>query len=134
MLHNPETETKNEVHEGRWGYYPCSHEEFLELKKAHKLVLRGYRDTTQWIRWIRKDPHNRKGPEPLRLALPHLENRSTAYIKWYWAKLYSEVLEVYRNSRYPVASPEEVRHMELSDEAKEVIKKLKAFYADKDTA
>lgn len=130
MLKTPEPE----VHQGRWGYYPCSYEEFLEFKEAHKLVLRGYRDTMRWVRWARKDPHNRKGPEPTRLSLPNLEGRSFEYTKWYWAKLYSEVLAVYRNARYPSATPEDVTQMEMSAETKDIVKKLKAFYAKKDTA
>jgi len=44
-------------------FYATSKEEYLFLKKAHRLLLRAYIDVKRFIRWKNKTKH-RKGPEP----------------------------------------------------------------------
>ncbi|MCI0639055.1 MAG: hypothetical protein L0Y72_20620 [Gemmataceae bacterium] len=47
------------MHQGRWGYYPCSFDAFQKLKELNKLWEKAKRQRAAWQRWIRKLPHNR---------------------------------------------------------------------------
>lgn len=146
------TTVANEVHKSKWGYHPCSYEEFLELKEAHKLVLQAYRDVMRFVRWYRKDESNRyfkkvqvgaKGPQKLKTDDPIPEPVHADFLVNRWASgaimlrglegcnLYVQILKVYQNARTPRPNPECVRFITLDDNAKELIKKLKGFYSDK---
>lgn len=48
-----------EVHKGRHGYYPCSRETFLKLKRIAKAYTHARRMLHDWYRWQRKQPQNR---------------------------------------------------------------------------
>jgi hypothetical protein len=52
------------VYESRWGFHPVSYETFRKLKFLHKWYYQTLKDFARWKRWIRKFPHNRKGPQP----------------------------------------------------------------------
>jgi hypothetical protein len=47
------------VHQSRWGWHPCSYEEYLRLKLLHKHYWIAKRCLAEWERWNRKLPHNR---------------------------------------------------------------------------
>ena len=53
------TETANQVHQGKYGYYPCSRETFLKLKKLNAALTRAKHSAAAWYRWARKAPQNR---------------------------------------------------------------------------
>ena len=93
--------TTKTVHQSRWGYHPVDHNEFLRLKEAHKLFLQALRQSRKNDRWIAKDEQNRSGEEP---KLPAVYVTINTYLN---------VLNEYRNARYPVNSPEEVRPISL---------------------
>ena len=43
----------------RWGFYSCSFELFLKLKRINKFYQQALRQRASWVRWERKEPHNR---------------------------------------------------------------------------
>lgn len=47
------------VYKGRYGYYPCSYETFLKIKRLNYLFLQVLIRDAKWERWSRKAPHNR---------------------------------------------------------------------------
>jgi hypothetical protein len=47
------------MHKSRWGFYPCSFEEFCELRALWKAVFTRRRQVAAWRRWSAKAPHNR---------------------------------------------------------------------------
>jgi len=57
-------DTQVKTYKGKYGYYPCSKETYLKLKEMNKKLTKAKKMAAAWNRWHRKDPHNRKGPEP----------------------------------------------------------------------
>jgi hypothetical protein len=43
----------------RWGFHPCDYAAFRKLKFLNQVHLRAVRMAKAWMRWKRKDPHNR---------------------------------------------------------------------------
>ncbi len=56
--------TEQKVYKGKWGFYPCSREIYLKLKKINHRILQTKHKASAWHRWARKATHNRKGTEP----------------------------------------------------------------------
>src|SRR5438128_2125055 len=56
------------MHQSRWGYHPCSFEEFRALRQLWRLVLLRRRAVAAWQRWTAKMPHNRVKRERVRDA------------------------------------------------------------------
>jgi hypothetical protein len=54
------------MHKSRWGFHPCSFEEFCELRSLWKAVLIRRRQVAAWRRWNAKAPHNRVTRERIR--------------------------------------------------------------------
>src|SRR5205085_2344982 len=54
------------MHRSRWGFHPCSHEEFSALRRLWRLVLARRRQAAAWRRWAAKLPHNRVRREKVR--------------------------------------------------------------------
>lgn len=48
-----------ETFKSKWGYHPCSKETYLKLKKLNKLRWETVTNFHSWLRWARKEPHNR---------------------------------------------------------------------------
>jgi hypothetical protein len=47
------------MHQSRWGFHPCSFEEFRELRELWRAVLIRRRRVAAWRRWNAKALHNR---------------------------------------------------------------------------
>ncbi len=47
------------MYKSRWGFHPCSFEEFRELRELWRAVLVRRRQVAAWRRWNAKAPHNR---------------------------------------------------------------------------
>lgn len=120
--------TVQQVYESRWGFHPCDHDQFLELKEAHKLVLRALRDCKRNTRWSRKFPHNRKGPEPK--AVKSFDDATGLRRDIKLRSYYYKVLAEYRNARYPKPNSHAVQAMDLPRDFEDVVKELKKFYAE----
>jgi hypothetical protein len=54
------------MHKSRWGFHPCSFEEFAELRSLWTAVLARRRQAAAWRRWNAKAPHNRVTRERIR--------------------------------------------------------------------
>jgi len=54
MLTNQEN-----IHQGKYGYYPCDKETFLKLKALYKEYVKAQHQGAAWHRWARKSPKNR---------------------------------------------------------------------------
>lgn len=63
-----ETATEQGTFETRWGHVAYSYEDYLKLKKLHKIWFRALRSAAVWKRWVRKAPHNRLSRRTLRDA------------------------------------------------------------------
>lgn len=130
------TATTN-VHQSKWGYHPCDYEQFLFLKKAHKLLLRAYRDIKKWMAWERKTVYQPK-EEPVHPSMFvecgfHKAGKKTwsgyGFKKYRGQNLYHLVLEAYQNARRPVSNPDNVKKIELPSDLVEQVKLLEAFYS-----
>lgn len=102
------------TYKSRWGYHPVDYSTFIELKQAHKLFLQAMRDWRKNSRWTAKDKQNRIGEEP---------KTPPVFIS---VQMYQHVLTEYRNARYPVSTPEEVKPLNFKFETQ--LKELQAFY------
>ncbi len=130
------------VYQSRWGFHPCSYEEFLELKEAHKLLLRAYCDFKRHRRWGRKMEHNRSGPEPkfpgflAEFGYQKLDKHFDSGFVFASSKdregvkrnFYLQFLEEYRLARTPQEKAEDVRPLYLPDNWRDLIEKLRGFY------
>lgn len=47
------------MNRSRWGFHPCSFEEFRDLRRLWRLVLARRKQVAAWRRWNAKLPHNR---------------------------------------------------------------------------
>ena len=54
------------MHQSRWGFHPCSFEEFRALRALWRAVLIRRRQVAAWRRWNAKAPHNRATRERIR--------------------------------------------------------------------
>lgn len=124
------------VHQSKWGYHPCSREQFLYLKKAHKLFLRAYRDTKRWITWSNKTVYRYDEPVKPELFVEHghhLAGKKAWYglgfKKFNGKNLYHLVLEAYQNARKPVSSPNDVKTIDLPENFDKLVNWLETFYS-----
>jgi hypothetical protein len=132
----------SKVYESRWGFHPVSREECAELKEAHRIFLRAYQDVKRYIRWERKDPDNRRGPEP-RHCGPFLEYGyhkldEKEFHGWGFKRVrdcdgkfqnyYLHILRAYQQARRPCAKAEDVQPLDLPEGWRDEVKKLQAFY------
>lgn len=152
------TQQQVKVHQGKYGYYVCSYEEYLFLKDAHKLFYRAIVDRRRWQRWARKDPDNRLRrvkdvhdaeakitnwkeipiPEPRCFHLDEhdMRTRSKKYISIKESSSidgyqYDHLLEQYRIARKPYRSKQECEEAAESLHYAgyvKIIERLKEFY------
>lgn len=54
------------MHQSRWGFHPCSLEEFRELRALWRAVLVRRIQVAAWERWNAKAPQNRVSRERIR--------------------------------------------------------------------
>ncbi len=98
----------------RWGFHPCSLEQFLQLQRLHRWYWKTVYDFHRWHRWWRKEEQNRVGPEPK--FCPHLvedrvwfkpvEVRGEPGFKVYPKTVVDHgVLALYRQARTPLHDP-----------------------------
>jgi len=122
--------TKNEsgveVYEGKWGFYPCDHENFKKLKRLNYLLLQTKIQAARWRRWGRKAEQNRKYSEP---ALPDslysfddLKGYDKYNYNWFnhdkivnITNLHDKIEKDYSNARYPKSDKEYVRPLTLKE-------------------
>jgi hypothetical protein len=45
--------------QSRWGFHPCDYQTYRKLKILNQVYQQGIRLAHAWVRWNRKDPHNR---------------------------------------------------------------------------
>lgn len=54
-----ETATEQGIYKTRWGHVAYSYNDYLKLKKLHKIWFKALRNAAKWKRWVRKAAHNR---------------------------------------------------------------------------
>jgi hypothetical protein len=91
----------NAVFQSKWGYHPCSYDDFLLIKEFHWLVYLDFQATKKLDRWNARIPHNRRGKKP---------DSSLGTSK----KYYQGVLFGYRVVRFPAPTPEKVQPIPLA--------------------
>ena len=145
-----------EVHEGRWGYHPCSYETCRKLKEAHLLVLRAHRDVRAWEKWDNKREPKGEAPKHPSFMKQHghylrspgddgghysrnLKKLRYGYLAApaYWdmgldgaqEHYYGQVLRAYQQARRPVENREDVRELIIPEDLWEMVEKLRGFYS-----
>lgn len=132
------------IHEGKYGFYPCTWETYQKLKVINVAYNRAKHDLAIWQRWERKDPHNRVARPKVKdaegrvvgygkdIVLPEPEvssvfceatikkyDKNGRYVKEglpdYKLKDY-RIEEDYRRARYPVQAEEAVEFLSMSME------------------
>lgn len=53
------------TYQSRYGFHRCNYELYAKLKHLHRCYWKTLRQFHAWHRWVRKEPQNRNGPEPL---------------------------------------------------------------------
>jgi len=100
--------------QSRWGYHPCSYEFFLKLKRLHKWYWQTVYDFHRWHRWQRKDPVNRRGPEPAFCEafvedtpwFKPVTRRGECHVKIYPKAVVDHgIVELYHAARHPQPEP-----------------------------
>jgi hypothetical protein len=54
------------VHKSRFGFHPCDYQTYKKLKILHREYQKAVSQRMKWIRWERKEPHNRVMRERIR--------------------------------------------------------------------
>lgn len=113
----------------RWGFQPCSFEEFVELRALWKAVCARRRQVAAWRRWSAKAPHNRvrrppDGPPvpvpepPLPAVACRRVTRPSGQVEVELAgpggKDLRRLQEAYRLARRPRATAEEVEPLPVT--------------------
>lgn len=115
-----------EVHEGKWGFYPCDHENFKKLKRLNYLLLQTKIQAARWKRWGRKAEQNRKYSEPVLpdsfYSLDKISGYSRYDRNWFnhdkiinVTDLHTKIEIDYRNARYPKSNKDYVRPLTLKE-------------------
>ena len=118
-----------EIHKGRWGWHPCSHKTYAQLKHLHKLVWTTYLDScrnddfdftaAEHRRWVwRRNPNGRYEPPPL---FPHYhkvwgeDGTSFTYVRTEvegagvrMNHLAGEIVDAFRQARTVYQDPDEI--------------------------
>ena len=128
-----EQATEHGTYRTRWGHVAYSYEDYLKLKRLHKIWFRALRAASRWKRWVRKAPHNRVTRRTLRdsdgrkigreIAGPTPEPRTCDLFsrklvtndrkpvgRWFvgWITTDDTVATEYRKAKHPKSAPEEV--------------------------
>jgi hypothetical protein len=61
----------------RWGFHPCDYQTYRKLKFLNQVYLQAVRLAHAWVRWKRKDPHNR-------VMRRHIRNEKGQTIGYEW--------------------------------------------------
>lgn len=129
-----------ETHKGRWGYYPCSYETYLKLKRLNHFLMLSRIQTARWFRWGRKAEHNRTGEQPnVPPVFFYSDNLSFYEKNFSWTnhdkivrskkELMRSIEQDYANARYPKQTADEVTSLELrSERIDSMLSELEAFF------
>lgn len=127
------------MHQSKWGFHPCSLDEFRLLRKLWRVVLERRIRVAAWRRWSAKLPHNRVRRERIRgdagrvigygvpapIPEPPLPDgacrkvtRPSGRVEVEFAgpsgKDLRRLQEAYRLARRPVTNPEEVQPLPVT--------------------
>jgi hypothetical protein len=109
--------TKTQVHQGKYGFYPCSHETFLKVKAFHWYTYLDLRATNRLKRWEARLPKNRQGSRP---GEPLGTDNET----------YQWILAEYRNARHPAPTADSVKDLYLPRNWEQRFEILRGIYED----
>ena len=103
---------------GRLGYYATTYETYLKFKQWKKWYWEAVKVEAAKRRWLRKQPENRVGKEPV--VCPHLYNKKTMPGTTYGRPniheyLMYEFIDIYNKIRMPAQSPETIPIIADSD-------------------
>lgn len=115
-----------EIHEGKWGFYPCDHENFKKLKRLNYLLLQTKVQAARWKRWGRKAEQNRKYAEPVLPESLYSLNGISSYDKYRYnwfnhnkiiniTNLHEKIENDYKNAKYPKSDKDNVCQLTLSN-------------------
>ena len=133
------TETQKNVHEGKYGFYPCNYENYQKIRRLYGYYLLALSRAADMTRWSRKQPQNRVlrrwikdqqgrrcgcqiiGPRPQPEAVP-IFTEKTKRKSWSGLDLgeqisiiNSHIEQNYRSARYPVQRAEDVIPLTLTE-------------------
>lgn len=134
---------RNKIVQSRWGWHYCTPFHYQKLKFLHKKFWEAIYAQARFQRWVRKDPHNRQGPEPQPVPIMTVDMEHPD--KWKgrtaWDKLpkfrperhflqhddrvrYVIVFADFQKARKPAATWAEAQPLELSEERVDELVKL----------
>jgi hypothetical protein len=103
---------------GKWGFYPCTYETYLKLKRIKKWYWETVYAAARYDRWHNKFPHNRKGAEPPKYC-PFVGNRvwgsrgKNDLGNHIWGKIPNKIdqklLDLFEQARMPVPAETDVK-------------------------
>lgn len=94
-------------YKGKYGYYYCSKETYLKIKRLHKEYWSDLRKLACYNRWIRKLEKNRIGSMPEKnctftIKNPLYKHWNSDLAKGQHALSDLGIIELYRKSKYPL--------------------------------
>jgi hypothetical protein len=114
------------VHQSKWWFHPCARGVFHKLKRLNIALERARRQVATWKRWDRKHPNNRVSRKRIRndqgqvigyeSPVPIPEPRLCPVFTDWHRLIRDGIADEYRNSRHPVAKPEMVKPLSISEE------------------
>jgi hypothetical protein len=132
-------QTGQNTYETKWGHVAYGYEDYLKLKRLHKIWFKAVRAAARWERWVRKAPHNRLERRTLRDAAgrkigrevvgPAPEPRVCDLFsrklvtsdrepvgRWFvgWVRTDDAVAREYRKARYPKPASDDVEPAAMS--------------------
>ena len=117
----------------RFGFHPCDYMVYSKLKELHKAYYKALKEFHRWVRWDRKMPKNRIGPEPEYNSFFIIDTPWLRYTrglggarigKWFPKTLTDHgIIELYQKARKPSKTP--VEHFSY-----ETLEKINKLYAD----
>lgn len=105
---NIELTVENGFHKGKYGYHPCDHATYLRLKRLNFLRCVHERVRASLIRWLKKDPKNRR--KLIDKEQRKLSKKNRQYKPWFEPKPFSiaaadesVIFFAFANSRLPLS-------------------------------
>lgn len=112
-------------HRSRFGFHPCSYQDYQKLKYLHRRYWETLRRFHQWHRWNQKLAENRIGAEPefcevfvenRPWAKPILRHGEPGFKRYSKTVIDHGVIQLYQQSRMPSEEPVTVFSKETLEE------------------
>jgi len=109
-----ETTTGN-VHKSRWGFHPCSYEDFRKIKLLHKHYWLAKIAEAAHERYYRKLPHNRVIRKMNKIVLEKPIPMPVPFFPAIYEKILKKpIVPLYQQARHPQPTEDQVKPLAIS--------------------